>query len=134
MDVHDAMQTLITLAGILAVVVASHQRLVHGLHRLDERIRDLSIAVSARLDHVEKELEEHGVQLHRHALSLDRVEQALMAGPMPLAVIQDRLTKLDGEVTRLREFRHGLENERHRASLAEAAIKRGLRKEDDDGR
>lgn len=111
------LQTAFTVAGILAAVVASHQKIVAGMSRLDERIREHSVAVAARLEHVERELDEHTAQLHKHALGLDRVEQALTTGPMPLCVIQDRVGKLEGEVDRLRTFRHDLENEKHSAQL-----------------
>lgn len=99
-------QTLAMTAGFLAGVVASHQRIVAGMQRLDERMRDHSTVVSNRLEHVERELDMHGRQLQEHALVLARLEQALGSSSIPFPVIVERLAEMKEEIEKLRDWRH----------------------------
>lgn len=116
-------QTLVTIAGVLVAVVASHQRIVAGMQRLDERMRDHSTVVSNRLEHVERELDMHGRQLQEHALVLARLEQALGSSSIPFPVIVEKLHSLEDEIKELRKWRHDTANQMQLITAEQAAWK-----------
>lgn len=115
-------QTGVTLAGILVAVVASHQRIIAGMQRLDERMREHSTVVSSRLEHVEHELDQHGRQLHEHALVLARLEQALGSSTIPFPVIVEKLHGLEDEIRELRKWRHEMANQMQKLALEQQSV------------